>query len=338
MDSWKIQSTGSNFLYMGIWRKYIGEHTTILLIWCSITFWCFIHSITIYLVGIYLAAFHALWLTHCAQPYVFDNFSLRATYLIINYILKVVPLMYKVTTENRFKFTSLSVFGGQHIYKDRDYEDAEYNHVCSNYIDMTMRSFLIKTSLMFPSLAASQIGPLFAYISEGLKTTTLCFRIPFTEAGSDAEFIVNLILQFNLCFFGGLGYLGLEVWMSLVENTVLVSPAIFKLKMKRLCEQYKSKSITEFEMRSTFKNLAIQSTDADEWVFVHCNARSCIDHLKNIFNLIDCSYTAEVSDMLYSRTLLTPILFTYVIGMSIFCQFSVNSFWFFLVLQFSSLS
>lgn len=164
----------------------------------------------------------------------------------------------------RFKIISLSIFGGQNIYHDNDFEDEEYNRICSNQLDATMKEYGIRMMMINLSLAASQIGPIFMYISYGIKTTTTNVRIPFTEPKSDVEFIVNLILQSFIGLHGGIAYLGIEAWMSLIQNIVNISPALFKLGMKRLCEQYKSKSISELQLRSNFRNLVQQSTDADE--------------------------------------------------------------------------
>lgn len=165
---------------------------------------------------------------------------------------------------NGFKSISLSSFGGQYIYQDSDYPDQEYNRICSNQMDVTMKSFLIKMSVMGLSLAASQVGPVYVFISNRIKTTTTEVRIPFTEPESNAEFIVNLIIQFNISIHGMFGYIGMEVWMSLVENIVNISPALFKLEMKQISQQYKSKSISKSHMRSIFRNLIQQSTDIDE--------------------------------------------------------------------------
>lgn len=173
-------------------------------------------------------------------------------------------MVYIYTTESRFKMTSLSIFGGQNIYQEREFKDEEYIQIGSSHMDTTMKNFLIKMSIIGLSAVISQIGVTHAYISDGIKTTTVEVRIPFTAPKSNAEFYFNLIFQFNIVVHGLFVYIGLEAWMSLVENTVLISPALFKLEMKRLCAQYKSKSISQLQTYKWFKNLVMLSTDTDK--------------------------------------------------------------------------
>lgn len=121
---------------------------------------------------------------------------------------------------NRFKMDILGRFGGIYVYHDNDFEDAEYNRICSKQMDLTMKSFLIKMAMMILSAVAVCFGPTRVYILYGIKTTTWEVRIPFTEPKSDAEFLGNILLHFNLILHGIFGYIGIEVWMSLVENTI----------------------------------------------------------------------------------------------------------------------
>lgn len=176
---------------------------------------------------------------------------------------QTVPITYTWLSNIRAKMASLSNFGGQYIYQDNDFEDTEYNRVCSNQMDVTMKSFLVKMTLMTLSAFVAGFGPIRAYVLYGIRTTTLEVRIPFTEPKSNAEFLGNLLLQFIVLFHGILGYVGAEVWMSLVENIVSISPALFKLEMKRLCEEYKTKATSVLELHSRFRHLVVQSLDAD---------------------------------------------------------------------------
>lgn len=179
-------------------------------------------------------------------------------------ILKLAPMFLNYITRNRFMMVSLSAFGGQNIYQDKDFEDAEYNQVCSEQMDKAMNRFISKMSVLYLSLITCMVWPIYAYITDGIKTTTTDLRIPFTELGSNTELIVNLIIQFIIGIHSGITMVSMESFLSLVENVVLTSPQIFKVEMNRLCKQYKSKSISEFQMRTWFRNLVELSNDADE--------------------------------------------------------------------------
>lgn len=45
------------------------------------------------------------------------------------------------------------------------------------------------------SMICAIIGPTYAYFKRGIRTTWTSERIPFTAPNSDAEFMVNVLLQ-----------------------------------------------------------------------------------------------------------------------------------------------
>lgn len=175
-----------------------------------------------------------------------------------------MTIKYTIGIRNRINTDMLGRFGGLYIYHDGKFEDTKYNEICSKQMDVTMRSLLFKMTMMALSAVAVCLGPIQAYVLHGIKSSTWEVRIPFTEPKSDAEFLVNVLLHFNLILHGFFGYIGMEVWMSLVENTVNISPKLFKLEMERICDQWKVRAIPELEMRLRFRNLVEQSLDADK--------------------------------------------------------------------------
>lgn len=127
-------------------------------------------------------------------------------------------------SENRYRYQSLVDFAGFYIYSDKNAEDVEYNEICSKQIDVSVKTFLIKLLLMSLGGFAAISGPAHVYITNGIKTTTTDLRIPFTEAGSNVEFIANLIFQFNICIHGWFVYVGIEVLVSVIENLITLTP------------------------------------------------------------------------------------------------------------------
>lgn len=126
-----------------------------------------------------------------------------------------------------------------------------------------MRRFLTKMIVMFSAIFIAFIGPFYAYFFKGIKTTTIEGKIPFTEPGSDAEFWGNIFFQTVIGSQGAILYVGLEVTMTLFENVVTITPALVKLEMKRVCNDYQRKLISETQMRLRFRNVTQQCLDVE---------------------------------------------------------------------------
>lgn len=170
--------------------------------------------------------------------------------------------MYIFVTKARYKLQVLIDFGGKYIYPD-SHEKTQHNRICSEHMDMTMQSFIIKMIIIFIAIEISLSGPLNEYILYGIKTTAMELRVPFTEAGSDEEWAVNLILMTILGCHGLNQYIGIEIIMSLFGNIVTLSPKLAKHELQQLVNQYQRKSITRIQLHFRFRNVVQQSFDID---------------------------------------------------------------------------
>lgn len=111
-------------------------------------------------------------------------------------------------TKARFQIQAVVDFAGRYIYHD-NYERNEYNRICSSNMDRTMRRFFTKMGTICISLVICMMGPTYAYFAHGVRTTWTSDRIPFTAPNSDAEFMVNFLLQTIVFGHGFVGYFGL---------------------------------------------------------------------------------------------------------------------------------
>lgn len=164
-------------------------------------------------------------------------------------------------SRERHKLHSLVQFGGRYIYFD-EYDDPGYQRICSQHMDISMKKFLIKMTLIFIGYYAAVSGPVYAYITQGIKTTTI--DLAFTRDGSNAEYVFNNILQTIVAMHGGLAYLGIEVMVSILQNVITISPKLFAYKLKKLTTDYAEKRISEQQLRVAFKDLEKQSIDTDK--------------------------------------------------------------------------
>lgn len=155
-------------------------------------------------------------------------------------------------------------------------------------MDKTMKGFIIKIVSIMVSYIFALIGPAYAYFINGIRTTTIEARIPFIEPNGNAEFMVNFLLQAiiglhgipNAIEFpidsnsitndlihllsGFIGYIVIECLMSILENTVTITPRLIENDLKHTIQLYEGKSITELELHMSIGNIVKQSNDADK--------------------------------------------------------------------------
>ena len=167
------------------------------------------------------------------------------------------------TLNSRFKLQSLIDFGGKYIYHDSN-EKTEYNEICSDHMDITMRRYIQKMLAMYIGYLFAMIGPVHAYFTQGVLATTIEARIPLTEPKSNAEFMFNFSLQSAFGFHGGLCYIGMECALSILENVVTITPKLIESNLVQTIQQYEKKSITELELHLKIRNIVEQSIDADK--------------------------------------------------------------------------
>lgn len=158
------------------------------------------------------------------------------------------------TSKKRLKLQPLIDFGGRYIYHD-SHEKTDYNSICSDHMDGTMRQFLFKMATIAGAFSIASISPYIGYLSTGTRTTTTETRIPFTEPKSNEEFIGNFIIQSIITLHGGPSYVGLECFLSLLGNVVTVVPPLIKSEFAQTIELYERKSISELELRIRIGNI-----------------------------------------------------------------------------------
>lgn len=166
-------------------------------------------------------------------------------------------------------FRCLVDFGGRYIHPNED-KDSEYTEICSKHIDETVRSFFIKMALMLLALHGSMVGPIYAYIVHGTKTTMTNVLIPYVEHETNEEFAYNVILASIIGIHGFIGYIGLEVAMALFSDVVTIVPKLIELNFQRLDDQIEKQTLSSWSLRHTINNIIKQALDSDEYDFLLC--------------------------------------------------------------------
>lgn len=173
------------------------------------------------------------------------------------------PTYYLYALNGRFKLQALIDFGGRYIYHD-NHGKTEYSRICSDHMDRTVRRFIVQMAASLIAYTLILIGPTHAYMTYGVQSTLIESRIPFTEPKSSAEFIGNFMIQTLICSISFVQYIGVEIFLSILENVVKATPDLIKCKLDDTIEQYKEKSITELELNARIGNIVQQSKDADK--------------------------------------------------------------------------
>lgn len=153
-------------------------------------------------------------------------------------------------------------FAGLHIYPD-DNKRNDFHEICSKQMDKTMTSFLIKMANIFVSFLVALSLPVYDSIFLGGKQTTTMMRFFFTAEGSNVEFLCNCTLQQIIGVHAILLYVGLEVFMALIQDAITIAPIIAGHDLKQLCKEYRNGSISKAAARIKFMTIAQKSADAD---------------------------------------------------------------------------
>lgn len=173
------------------------------------------------------------------------------------------PIALAMLIKTRFKLQRALDFGGRYIYHDSR-ENTEYNRICSQHIDITVRRYIIKMAAIFISYLFAIVGPLKAYFIDGIKSTTIEARIPFCETKSNAEFMGNFLLQTGLASHGIFAYIGMEVYLSLFENVVSITPQLIEIELVNTMQLYEDGSLSEVELHWRIKRIVKLSQDANK--------------------------------------------------------------------------
>lgn len=232
----------------------------------------------------------------------------------------MIPYVCSLLSKNRDVYHSLVDFPGQHIYRNNR-ENTVYNRICSDQMDITAINFIKKTALMCFGAYSCVFSASYASFWMNNKTTTTSVKFPFVDVKSDAEFYLNLTLQWLILIHATFVGFGIEVMMNLIENFAKVSPKLIHLEFTEAIVMYEQKRLSEPQLRFAFKNALVRCLDYDRYTyFTPNNPFELI--IMNFINSV--RYLACVKEFQYWRTFITSFTYTYSIGMAIFCQFTVS--------------
>lgn len=162
---------------------------------------------------------------------------------------------------------SLVVFGARYIYRD-DHPDKEYQRICTEHMNLTMKHFLTKMTMVTLGYLVAVIGPTYAFLIQGIRTTTINVAVPFTEEDSWIAFLVNEVLQTLPATHGALFLLGGEIVIEMFANTVTISPHLINHRLRTITSDYSEGRINKAQVQYAFTDFVRQCNDANGYVSV----------------------------------------------------------------------
>lgn len=143
------------------------------------------------------------------------------------------------------------------------------------------------------------IGPMIEYSKTGILVTFLALKLPYIDEDLVWGFHLNVAIQTTITTFGTVGGLATEMASCIVNNTILLCSEVISFNCDELSEKIKRRKTSDVENFAYLKQIMIQIQDLDR-------------------------YIVEMSDIYYWRLFSAPILITYSVSISIFCQYVVS--------------
>lgn len=165
-----------------------------------------------------------------------------------------MPLMHNALTKDRIIVQKFLTFPGYHIYPEtEDDEDTEYYEICSQQINASIKSFVIKMAMIFTSAFTALIWPTYQFLSQGIKTTATEMKFPFISENSDAQFIGNFVFQSIVLGHGLIAYIGLEVGMNICTDLISVTQNLLEYRLKMMDKDIQGKKKSLCDSQSLFR-------------------------------------------------------------------------------------
>lgn len=134
-------------------------------------------------------------------------------------------------------------------------------------MDETMKAYIIKMTMITLAAMCAVFGPIYYYITQGIKSSTIEVKIPNID-DERTEFFCNLFIQFVIFIQGFFYYYGMECAMSLFENTVKVTPRLIKSRLSGLTKMYERKEVSTLQLRFAFLDMTKQLLDYERYVLI----------------------------------------------------------------------
>lgn len=176
-----------------------------------------------------------------------------------------MPLAFTILSNDRYILHEILAYPGKYLYPHQNSsENQEYYDICSHQIDETFKNFFFKVFVLIYSMITAAIWPTYQYISYGTKTTAIALKFPFVDANSDGELLGNLLFQCVLLTHGAFAYLGIEIGLEIITDSILTSRKLLLYRLGKLFDQHKTQSFNDSELFYALRNIVQHVREFDK--------------------------------------------------------------------------
>lgn len=164
---------------------------------------------------------------------------------------------------NRFKMNNIISFSGKYIYTDDITSEKRMAINTKNVDDLLRKIIIIFTSIFF-SYQTILIGPIYAYLHDGLRINALGTHLPFFELNSDADFNANMSIDVLIGVFTMVGSYVIELVSAIVNNTISAMPDIIHVGLDEFFDEFKQNGV-HLKSIAQLRNVHLQIQDFNEY-------------------------------------------------------------------------
>lgn len=177
-------------------------------------------------------------------------------------------------------------------------------------MDKLWRRYWNTVLIIILSMSIANIGPLYVYVRYGQKVTLTSLAIPFIEENSDMEFVMNCTIQgfYGLFFF--FANISLEGVALLYGDSIQLPSKLIQMELANMTMGLELGRYTKRQMKAEMVTVYRQIEQVNVWIREH-------------------------SEMAYWRYFISPVVFTYAIGLCVFCQYIVSILFFLYSMNYS---
>lgn len=129
-----------------------------------------------------------------------------------------------------------------------------------------MKNFLIRMIIIIVSAVLTNIGSMYAFLVDGIRTTIVEVRIPRTEEQSFEEYFGNILVHLCMTVYGLCGCVTLEIAMELLIGVISIAPKLVMLEFCKLDKKIEKYPFIEMQIRLMFSNIVQQIMDVDKYM------------------------------------------------------------------------
>lgn len=178
-------------------------------------------------------------------------------------------------------------------------ENSKLGQLCEEFGTKSIKMTISFVVFIIVSTAQAMTGSMIEFHKTGQLVSFLAIKLPFIDEDVVWGFHLNLMLQTTITAFGTVGNLAIETTSCIINNTILLCSEIISFDCNELTIKLETGECAKNQIHAELRNILIKYQDLDHFIM-------------------------EMFDLYYWRMFSAPVLITYSVSMSIFCQYAVS--------------